>query len=1142
MSLSAANGSDLVVIGASAGGIDALTRLVATLPADFPAPIVVAQHLEPDRVSSLREILARRTPLPVRTVSDRDALAPGTIFVVPANRDVEISDHAIAVERDRPGRPKPSIDRLLETAARAFGERLVAVILTGTGSDGAEGARRVKEAGGTVIVQNPETAQFPELPRSLAPTTVDIVAELDAIGPLLRDLLTGISAPLSSSEDRELEALLEQVRNRGGIDFGRYRQPTIRRRLQRRMADTGQDTIEQYGQYLRRHPEEYERLVSSFLIKVTDFFRDPELFDYLRTRLLPELIEEARTHGNELRIWSAGCATGEEAYSLAILVADALGAEIEELPVRIFATDVDPQAITYARRGLYPLSALEGVPAELRTRYFSPADGGYEVRKMVRRLVVFAPHDLGQRAPFPRIDLALCRNVLIYFTPSLQRRALQLFAFALRPSGRLILGKSETTSPLPEYFTIEDARLRVYRRRANGVLIPTAEIRTALPWSDLTSTARTDTTRLAVRAPDLSVPPRVGHGRSESAEQLLLDLPIGVVVVDRRYDVQAINAAARRLLSVHSRAIGEDLIHLARRVPAERLRSLIDRAFDGASPSDQIEVRTVDAAPNTDRMLEIACFPRRADAGHQGVDNVVLLITDVTRVDEEATPAQPAVAPEADAVREALDAIDRWSKQPDHPDLARTALDAARDALHLTLTGFDRLAAELREQTEAKRELLVANQELTATNAELRAQNEDLLLANEEAQAAMEEVETLSEEQQASNEELETLNEELQATIEELNTANDDLEARGVELEQASIALDAERSRLATVLASMGDGVLMVDAAGRTIVTNATYDQLFGGAGAEVVPEDEAGRPLPRDDWPRHRAARGETFSIEFLVTEPDGRRRRFEASGRPVVDPEGREGGVVVVRDITDRSLLRLQDEFMAMVSHELRTPLTALTGYLQLHLRRLDRGQTGEALRSPVVAALQQTDHLRVLVDDLLDAGRLQTGRLTLRRTRTDLTELVQRVVAFAEPLVTGQEIRLSTPAGSVLVDGDPVRLEQVLLNLVGNAHEHAPDTTAIDVSLRTVDAFAELEVRDYGRGIPPEHLGRLFSRFYRVTEAGPVPGRGLGLGLYIAHAIVAEHGGTIGVESQPGEGTRFVVRLPLLAPGGAAEPSRG
>jgi two-component system, chemotaxis family, CheB/CheR fusion protein len=1124
----AMSNQDLVVVGASAGGIEALSRLVATLPPDFPAPIVIAQHLEPSRVSHLGEILGRRSTIPVRSVNEHEALAASVVYVVPANRDVQITDHAISLSSDQPGRPKPSIDLLLASAAQVFGERLIAIILTGTGSDGVEGARRVKEAGGTVVVQNPETAQFPQLPQSLAPTTVDIVVDLEAIGPLLRDLLTGVYTPPSPTEDRQVQALLEQVRIRSGIDFSRYRQPTIRRRLQRRMADTNQDSIEEYTSYLRRHPEEYERLVGSFLIKVTDFFRDSELFDHLRTEVLPDVIAEARARGSELRLWSAGCATGEEAYSLAIMVADILGTELEESSVRIFATDIDPQAVSYARRGLYATAALDVIPADLRARYFTPVDGGYEVKKAIRRMIVFAPHDLGQRAPFPRIDLALCRNVLIYFTPELQRRALQLFAFALQPGGRLILGKSETTSPLPEHFVIDNPRLKVYRRRGDRVLIPTADIRGSILWSDMASSARADLARLEHRLPRIDGSGRSGTTRRDNSEQLLLDLPIGVVV-DRQYDIQAINAAARRLLSVHSTAIGEDLIHLARRVPADRVRGLIDRALEGGSASERIEVRPVELPPGTVVILEITCFPRRVDIPDQSIENVVLLVSDVTSA-AQPQPTEPPRPPEREAVSQALEQLQAAQQQPDDPAVVDAALRTARAALELILPSFDRLASELREEADAKRDLLIANQELTSNNTELRAQNEELLLTTEEAQAAMEEVETLSEEQQASNEELETLNEELQATIEELNTTNDDLEARGAEIEQASISLEAERSRLAAILASIGDGVLVVERSGRSILTNAAFDQMFGEDGVDFVPEDDQGRPLPREQWPQRRAASGETFRSEFTVTVSDGSRRWFEATSRPI-DHDGHASGVIVFRDITDRGLLRLQDEFLAMASHELRTPLTALFGYLQLHRRHIESGQSGESVHRSITRAISQVEHLRVLVDDLLDAERLHTGKLSLRREPIDLTALVGRVVAFSETLGQGKALRLTLPSEPPIVNGDPVRLEQVLFNLITNAVEHAPETDAIDLTLRTVDGQAEIAVQDYGPGIPADEVGQIFSRFRQVSHGRPVGSRGLGLGLYIAHEIVTEHGGTIGVDSAEGQGARFYVRLPLL-----------
>src|SRR5262245_32720188 len=464
--------SQLVAVGASAGGIDALSTLASTLPEGFPAPIVIAQHLDPRRRSHLPEILGRKSALPVRSVEERERLEPGVIYLVPANADVVITDHEVSLGELQGGGPRPSVDRLLKTAAESFGEQLIAVILSGEGSDGAEGARAVKQAGGTVVIQDPQTAAHPSMPLSLAPPTVDIIARLESIGPLLNARLTGACQPVPADDEARLERFLKQLRDQTGIDFASYKRPTITRRLQRRMAAVGATSLRDYQRYLGRNPAEYDRLASSFLIKVTDFFRDADLYAYLREHIVPELISYAADHDQEIRVWSAGCATGEEAYSLAILLADALGDDSSRFNVRVFATDIDNDAINFARRGIYPPSSVEAVPPELIDRYFQRLDDAFEIRKQIRSLTVFGQHDLAQRAPFPRIDLAVTRNVLIYFTPELQKRALQLFAFSLREGGILVLGKAESVGQLPDYFVAEEPRLKVYRRQGERVLIP----------------------------------------------------------------------------------------------------------------------------------------------------------------------------------------------------------------------------------------------------------------------------------------------------------------------------------------------------------------------------------------------------------------------------------------------------------------------------------------------------------------------------------------------------------------------------------------------------------------------------------------------------------------------------------------------
>ena len=733
---SAAKGRDrLVVIGASAGGIEALSVLASGLTKDFPAPIVVAQHLHPDHPSSLTEIISRRTDLEVVTVTDRMPLRPGTIHIVPPNRHVAVTDHEIRLETGAARRPKPSVDHLLETSAEIFGDRLIAVILSGTGSDGAAGAQYVAAAGGTVIAQDPETAWFPAMPRSLSPATVDAVTRLEAIGPLLEALVLGTTTVKEG--DRSLQRFLGQLRDRTGIDFAAYKRPTVIRRIERRMAATKSATLADYHGLVLRQPEELHRLTSSLLIKVTSFFRDADLFDHLRTAVLPRLIDEARSGSRDLRFWSAGCATGEEAYSLAILVAEALGPDLAAFNVRIFATDADPEAISFARRGVYPTSAMKGIPPELLRRYFVESDGEHEVSSQIRAMTVFGEHDLSKRAPFPRIDLILCRNVLIYFTAELQRRALQLFAFALRDGGTLVLGKSETTTAIPGPFVAEEPNLKIYRRTAERTLMPTGAI-----LAGLVSDAPRP--RLTPKAPALDGPISLrSHPdeptATERAQAILHRIPLGVAVVDGSYDIETINATARSLLGIHGAAIGQDFIHHARSLDSRRLRAAIDAALAGKTSVHEFDV-TSETPVGVRRVLSVTVAPL-SFGGKGGPDrNALVSILDVS--EERAT------------MDDRVETVARQEAE------------------------VDRLRSQLERLLETNNDLLQGNEELAAENLELRTANQELLVYSEEVQAATEEVETLNEELQATNEELETLNEELQATVEELNAAHDDLAMR----------------------------------------------------------------------------------------------------------------------------------------------------------------------------------------------------------------------------------------------------------------------------------------------------------------------------------------------------------------------------
>jgi two-component system CheB/CheR fusion protein len=1066
--------SQLVVIGSSAGGIEALSRLVASLPADFPAPIVIAQHLDPRRPSHLHEILARRATLPVRVVEEREALENGVIFVVPSNRLVEISHGDLRLSLAKAGAVAPSIDVLFESAANVFGPGLIAVILTGSGSDGSAGAWHVKKAGGAVVIENPATAMFPSMPSSIPPSLVDATADLDSIGSILCDLLAAGKTPAEGPDHDDLRDLIERIHERSGIDFGSYKPATIVRRLRGRMNATARPTLAGYAAYLESDPEEYARLVNSLLIKVTEFFRDPTLFEYLLEHVLPELIAEARRDRRELRIWSAGCSTGEEAYSLAIEVAEALGEKASWPDIRIFATDIDRQAIAFARRGVYPPAALKSLPAGARDRYFVKADGGYEVGKRLRALMVFGEHDLGERAPFPRIDLLLCRNVLIYFTVPMQRVALETFAFSLRPGGRLALGPSETIMALPEPFEEEQGHLRVYRRLPGNYAIP--PMRPAALRPRRSQESELD---LAIRGAHRDVQ-RVAESAA-SADSLLINLTVGIVVIDPRYYILRINSAARRMLGIHGTAFDQDFIHLAEVLPPSAIRLAIDSALTGKTTSAVFEVEPTDAASETARFIEATARPYRVETS--AIEGVVVELTDVTRLEQE------------------------------------------RHAETRTKQRLDKAVA-----TNGR--LLRANEELTALVAQLRAGNEAMLLASEDAQATREEVETINEEFQATNEELETLNEELTASVEELRVANDDLATRtdelssqAVVLEQQRLGLQEEHDRLRSILASLGDAVVAVDYEGRIVVTNDAYERFFGWAGLELEPEDAAGLPIPPASRPQQRAARGERFRMEFAVTQPEGTRRWFEAVAEPLTAGDRTWGGVLTIRDLSERTMRLSLERLMGAAGHELKTPVAALHGYLQLVERNLG-SDSSEQAHTYAARALAQTRKIGDLVDRLFDVSRIQAGRLELVAATIDLVTVVRDAVDVAETLPNAPTMRVSPGRGSILVRADAGRLEQVFVNLLANAVEHAAKST-IDVTVRRSGSYAVVEVRDDGPGIASNVLPQLFQPYARLGQKAST---GLGLGLYLAREIVTAHGGTIEAESNLGEGTVIIVRLPL------------
>src|SRR5579884_1256036 len=742
---------NLVVIGSSAGGIEALLVIVSSLPENFAAPVVLAQHLDPNRASNLSTIFQRRTSLPVIEITAHTYLEVGKIYVAPANCHVTINDGYIETQEDTVGRPKPSVDLLLSSAAKVYGERLVAVILTGTGSDGSAGAIEVKHSGGVVIIQNPQTARFPGMPLALPPTIVDLQVDLERIGPILYKLLTGISLPPDEQQGQVLGELLEFLKDQLHINISIYKASALLRCMGYRMLVSNCSAMGDYLNYVKSVPTEAVELVKSLLATSPQFFRDPDAFASLRSTVLPELVARGYDRHRVLRCWSAGCATGEDAYSLAMLLTDMLGAELPQWTIKIFATDLNAAAITFARRGLYPENVLQGLPPGYKERFFDRADHGHHVKKMLRQMVVFGAYDLASSTPFPAIDLIMCRNVLGYFTPETQERILAQFAFSLFPGGYLLLDKTEAIRPSSRLYTGVKKNMNVYRCVSKALL--ETHLSGTLELTKLSFQGRLSSHALLAlgkQHEEVQVS-RSGFdlGQLRHFNELLFrSLPIGIVVIDRSYRIVTANTISRRLLRLSSDGGEQDFLHSASGIPYAEVRVAIDRAFE--------EGKVI-------ALREVGLDASVGGSGHY----VELTINPIG--------SGMAVAPELAVI---------------------SIIDMTEQVRMLR-----RMEALRSEQTQLVKELGASNERLdevnkalVEANERLQATNEDMILIQEDLQARLEELETTNEESQANLEEVEANNEEFQSAYEALQKTIE-------ELQEQNAILTVTQAHLAEIIA-----------------------------------------------------------------------------------------------------------------------------------------------------------------------------------------------------------------------------------------------------------------------------------------------------------------------------------------------------
>ena len=759
----------IVGLGASAGGIAALQEFFAAMPVDSGMAFVVIVHLSPTHESTLPEMFQRSTAMPVVAATDGARVEPNSVYVIPPGKFLSSVDgHLRLTDAREPHGKRVAVDSFFRSLAESHGAQSLAVVFSGAGGDGALGLKRIKELGGLTIAQDPDEAEHPDMPRSaIATGVVDWVLRVGEMPAKLVGYvkqrgelrLPGEDGPhpaeaveLSPDENEgALRDVLAFVHTRTGRDFSCYKRATIVRRIARRMQVNGLVDLPGYLVYLRTHAGEARALLQDLLISVTNFFREPASFAALE-RTIPELFK-GKEASDTVRVWVAGCATGEEAYSIAMLLSEHAGTLVGPPQIQVFATDLDEEVIREAREGLYPETIAADVSEERLRHFFIHEEGGFRVRRAVRELVLFAPHDLLKDSPFSRLDLVSCRNLLIYLNREAQSRAFDIFHFALRPGGRLFLGTSEAVDEGSPLFAVLDKKQRLYLQRPGPqrlIAVPTGPgtLARALALQERTRERPTVPGRVSVENVqsmlDEAVPFDSGLPPGELHFRLIERFSPPSILVNGAHDIVHLSESAGRFLQF---AGGEPTRNLLRTVHP-MLRVELRAALYAAA-------QTTTAATAFRVPVEVGDVPSLVDirvtpAGELAPDFLLVVF--------EQHPADGTAA--VVALRNA---------------------DADQAALHLE-----------RELVATKAHLRDTIEQSEASTEELKASNEELQAMNEELRSATEELETSREELQSINEELTTVNDELKSNVDQLARSNSDLQNLMAATDIATVFLDRE--------------------------------------------------------------------------------------------------------------------------------------------------------------------------------------------------------------------------------------------------------------------------------------------------------------------------------------------------------------
>ena len=1074
----------IVGIGASAGGLEPITKLLENLPSKTGLSFVVIQHLATGQASMLPEILSRSTKMKVQQATDGMQVEQDHVYVISPGTTLTLKNGCIKVlPKSLPFKP---INDFLISLSQEKKTRSIGIVLSGTGNDGTEGLRAIRAEGGITFAQDPDTAQYPDMPKNaIAVKTPDFVLSPEKIA---KELVRIAKSPqLVHSEKKEpqqekiesdFKTIIMLLKASFGVDFTHYKETTVNRRITRRMVISKTENMKEYVEYLRKQPGEKQALFDDMLIGVTSFFRESDTFVALKEKVFPLLVQN-RSLDESIRVWVPGCSTGEEVYSLAIVIQEFLEEKaLTKILVQIFGTDANEKNIEKARQGIYPKSIEDKVSQNRLKRFFTSDNGHCRITKSIRDMCIFAKQDITTDPPFSNIDLIMCRNVLIYFDEHLHERVLPIFHYALKPNGFLVVGESESIGKFQYLFEPMLLKGLIYKKKqvqpqamlSEGVFIPYVTNKTANP------VGKTDLLTVLGEIVDRLITTEYGPA---------------TLLVNNNLDIIVFRGDTAPYLSPESGAASLNVTKIIRK----ELRSQVQTALYRARKENKIFKETVRfKQKGQPKAVNIEIRPLKTPEYDEPF--YLVLFTEATLQDTNLTKEmESAVSPcEIETLK-------------------------------------DRQIRELKEDLEATKaslQTLVEGQE--ATNEELRSSMEEVQSSNEELQSTNEELETAKEELQSGNEELQTLNEELKNRNQTLGRLNDDLANLQTNIDVSVVIVDNDL-KIRRFTASAQELLKISPSDVGHLITNVNpgfpiedLEKMLAEVVTKlmVVCEEVAG---VEGRWYEMRVR-------PYLTSEKkiDGAVISFvDITERRLLESERNLHTKNLETQVKEQAAKIVQSERMAaigqtagMVGHDLRNPLQTISGEVFLaknELKVLPDSEQKASLQESMDAIEEQIKYMDKIVSDLQAFVR----PVEVHKQTVNLKQLITGVLAqIAIPANVERNIKIGD---DLAVDADPQLLKRVFINLVTNAVQAMPKGGELTIKAQeSGKRQVQIAVEDTGEGIPDEIKPKMFTPLFTTKP------RGQGFGLAVCQRVIEAQGGTISFESQVGKGTAFTMSLPL------------